>query len=64
MHGYCAPLLPTTWIATGGQVATARLLVLDAEATWLGVAAIVDALTNAEARRRLCVRTLLHIRDL
>jgi adenine phosphoribosyltransferase len=57
-------LLIDDWIATGGQALGARQLVRDAQATWLGVATVVDALTSHEIRRRLRVKALLHIRDL
>ena len=57
-------LLVDDWIETGGQAMGARLLVEDAGATWLGVATVVDALRGNEVRRRLNVRSLLHVRDL
>jgi adenine phosphoribosyltransferase len=57
-------LLVDDWIATGGQALGAQLLVRDAGATWLGVATVVDAVRGNEVRRRLNVRSLLHVRDL
>ncbi|ONI90126.1 adenine phosphoribosyltransferase [Actinosynnema sp. ALI-1.44] len=57
-------LVVDDWIATGGQASGVQLLVRDAEATWLGVATVVDALRSNETRRRLTVRSLLHMRDL
>ncbi|WP_410609437.1 phosphoribosyltransferase family protein [Amycolatopsis sp. lyj-109] len=52
------------WIETGGQADGAQLLTRDAEATWLGAATVVDALSSGRVRRRLNVRSLLHIREL
>ncbi|MFD5089462.1 phosphoribosyltransferase family protein [Amycolatopsis thailandensis] len=52
------------WIETGSQAHCAHLLTQDAEATWLGAATVVDALTNNQIRRRLNVRSLVHIREL
>ncbi|WP_244210840.1 phosphoribosyltransferase family protein [Amycolatopsis kentuckyensis] len=52
------------WIETGGQAHGAHLLTQDAEATWLGVATVVDALRRNQVRRQLNVRSLLHIREL
>ncbi|WP_091383561.1 phosphoribosyltransferase family protein [Actinokineospora alba] len=57
-------LLVDDWIDTGGQAMGARQLVLDVEATWVGVAVIVDALEGNEVRRRLGVRSLLRDRQL
>jgi adenine phosphoribosyltransferase len=52
------------WIDTGGQAVGTHAVVADAEATWLGAATIVDGLRGNEVRRRLNVRSLLHVRDL
>ncbi|HET6706447.1 phosphoribosyltransferase family protein [Amycolatopsis sp.] len=52
------------WIETGGQAHSAHLLTQDAEATWLGAAVVVDALSSSRVRRDLDVRSLLHIREL
>jgi adenine phosphoribosyltransferase len=52
------------WIETGGQAHGARLLVEDAEATWIGAATVVDALSGNQVRRHLNVRSLLHVREL
>ena len=52
------------WIETGGQAHGAHLLTQDAEATWLGAATVVDALGSSQVRRRLNVRSLLHVREL
>jgi adenine phosphoribosyltransferase len=56
-------LLVDDWIETGGQAAGARALVDDAEASWVGVAVIVDALPSAR-RRALGVRALLRVGQL
>lgn len=52
------------WIDTGSQAATVRAMVAEAGADWLGLACIVDGLTDARLRRDLRVRSLLHQRDL
>ncbi len=52
------------WMETGGQAAGAHLLVEDAGATWIGAATVVDGLRSNQVRRRLNVRSLLHVRDL
>ncbi|GEA87386.1 hypothetical protein [Cellulomonas cellasea] len=57
-------LLVDDWVATGGQALGARALVEQADATWLGLAVLVDGLTEPAVRRRLGVRSLLHIREL
>ena len=59
-----AVLVVDDWIVTGGQALGAQRLVQDAESAWLGVATVVDALERNEVRRRLNVRSLVHIRDL
>lgn len=57
-------LLVDDWIETGGQASAARSLVAEAGATWLGTAVIVDGLRSNEPRRRLGVRSLVHVREL
>jgi len=52
------------WIASGGQAVAARGLVDDSGAIWLGAAVLVDGLTDARLRRDLCVRSILHHRDM
>lgn len=52
------------WIATGGQALTAKALVGDAGATWVGSSVIVDGLETPNLRRELNLRALLHLRDL
>jgi adenine phosphoribosyltransferase len=52
------------WASTGGQAKACQQLVIDAQATWLGAAVVVDALENAADRRTLNLRSLLHIREL
>jgi adenine phosphoribosyltransferase len=64
LDGSDTVLLVDDWIDTGGQAMGTQLLVQDAGATWLGVATVVDALRTNEVRRRLNVRSLLHVRDL
>lgn len=57
-------VLVDDWIETGGQAIAAQLLAFDREATWLGVATVVDGLSVHQVRRRLNVRSLVHQRDL
>jgi adenine phosphoribosyltransferase len=57
-------LVTDDWIATGSQVAAVKRMVDSVDATWLGVACIVDALTDPRLRRDLTVRSLIHMRDL
>lgn len=57
-------LMVDDWVDTGAAAVTVRALVEDAGAHWLGVAAIVDGLTDAALRRRLGVRSLVRARDL
>lgn len=52
------------WVETGGQGLTVQALVADAGAEWLGVAALVDATQGSALRRRLGLRSLLHVREL
>ncbi|MEV5717091.1 hypothetical protein AB0L41_24645 [Amycolatopsis mediterranei] len=52
------------WMETGGQADGAHLLVEDAGATWIGAATVLDGLRGNQVRRRLDVRSLLHVREL
>lgn len=52
------------WVATGAQVEAAHALVELSGASWLGAAVIVDAAERAQVRRKVNVRSLLHIREL
>src|SRR5205823_14277935 len=54
-------LLVDDWIETGPQAGGVRRIVADAEADWVGVAVIVDALT-AGRRQNLNVKSLLRVR--
>ncbi len=56
-------VLVDDWIETGAQASAVRKLVADAEATWVGAAVIVDALTSA-LRHQLGVRSLLRVHEL
>lgn len=47
-----------------GKLFGAYQLTRQAQANWLGVTTVVDALRSNEVRRRLNVRSLLHVRDL
>lgn len=57
-------LVVDDWIDTGGQALGVHQLVRQARAGWLGVATVVDALRGNDVRRRLNVRSLLHMREL
>lgn len=52
------------WVETGGQMLASRRLVEEAGARWIGLAVVVDGLTQPQVRRDLDVRSLLHFRDL
>jgi adenine phosphoribosyltransferase len=52
------------WIVTGGQGLGTQQLVEATKATWLGMAVVVDALTDNRTRRRLGVRSLVNERQL
>ncbi|SFJ63479.1 phosphoribosyltransferase family protein [Cellulomonas sp. KH9] len=52
------------WVATGAQVEAAHALVELSGATWLGAAVLVDGAERAHVRRKVNLRSLLHIRDL
>jgi adenine phosphoribosyltransferase len=56
-------LMIDDWIETGAQATAVGRLVDDAGASWVGVAAVVDA-TTAAVRRDLAVRSLLSVREL
>jgi adenine phosphoribosyltransferase len=64
VHSSDRVLVTDDWIETGSQAQAAKRLVEAVDATWLGIACIVDALTDARLRRDLGVRSLLHVRDL
>ncbi|TCC56003.1 hypothetical protein E0H73_34910 [Kribbella pittospori] len=57
-------LLVDDWADTGATAVTARQLVEDSGAQWIGAACIVDALTDARLRHDLPLRALLNIRTL
>ncbi|MCM0639394.1 phosphoribosyltransferase family protein [Cellulomonas wangsupingiae] len=57
-------LLVDDWVATGGQALGARSLVERADASWVGLAVLVDALTEPATRRDLRVRSLVNVREL
>ncbi|TCC12442.1 hypothetical protein E0H45_09215 [Kribbella soli] len=57
-------LMVDDWIDTGATARTARALVEDCDAHWLGAACIVDGLTDPRLRHDLPVRALLDIRQL
>ncbi len=52
------------WVATGSQMAACHGLVEDGGGTWVGAALVVDALEEPSTRRRLNVRSILHVREL
>ena len=57
-------LLVDDWADTGATAVTARQLVEDSGAQWIGAACIVDALTDARLRHDLPLRALLNVRTL
>ena len=57
-------LVTDDWIETGSQVRAIKEMVDTVKASWLGVACVVDGLTDPRLRRDLNVRSLLHVRDL
>ena len=57
-------LVVDDWVATGSQARTVKQLVDSVNAGWIGVACIVDAMTDPRLRRDLEVRSLLHVRDI
>ncbi|WP_330473182.1 phosphoribosyltransferase family protein [Terrabacter sp. C0L_2] len=52
------------WVDTGGQMIACHQLTVQAGASWLGAAVIVDGLEDSAHRRKYDVRSLLHLRDL
>jgi len=52
------------WIATGAQAEASWRLVEMSGAAWIGAAVVVDGLEDSAIRRRLDVRSIVHIRDL
>jgi adenine phosphoribosyltransferase len=57
-------LMVDDWIDTGATARTARTLVADCGAHWIGAACIVDGLTDPRLRHDLPVRSLLNVRQL
>jgi adenine phosphoribosyltransferase len=57
-------LMVDDWADTGATARTVRRLVDDCGAGWIGVALVVDALTEPQLRRGLPVRGLLDVRTL
>ena len=57
-------LLVDDWIDTGGQALGTRALVTEVGASWIGVAVVVDALSDHAIRRDLSVKCLVHMREL
>jgi len=52
------------WAASGGQAVACKQLTLDAGASWIGAAVIVDGLESSATRRELNLRALIHRRKL
>jgi adenine phosphoribosyltransferase len=57
-------LLVDDWAQTGATARTARALVEDCGARWIGAACIVDGLTDPRLRHDLPLRALLDVRQL
>ncbi|MGW7685006.1 phosphoribosyltransferase family protein [Kribbella sp. NPDC054772] len=57
-------LMVDDWADTGMTARTARLLVEDCGAHWIGAACIVDGLTDPRLRHDLPLRALLDVRQL
>jgi adenine phosphoribosyltransferase len=57
-------LVTDDWVATGSQARTIKQIVDSLNVGWIGVACIVDAMTDPRLRRDLAVRSLLHVRDI
>lgn len=57
-------LMVDDWIDTGATARTARALVEDCGARWIGAACIVDGLTDPRLRHDLPVRCLIDVRRL
>lgn len=52
------------WIATGAQALASKRLVEMSGADWVGASVVVDGLEESAVRRRLDLKSLVHIRDL
>ena len=52
------------WVQTGGQMLAAQDLVAHCGATWLGLATVVDGLSDGRVRRELRGRAILNVREL
>lgn len=57
-------LMVDDWADTGATARTARALVEDCGAGWIGAACIVDGLTDPRLRHDLPLRSLLDVRQL
>lgn len=57
-------LMVDDWADTGATARTARALVEDCGAQWIGAACIVDGLTDPRLRHDLPLRALLDVRQL
>lgn len=57
-------LMVDDWVDTGATALTARALVAECGARWIGAACIVDGLTEPRLRHELPVRALLDVRRL
>ncbi|WP_427896610.1 phosphoribosyltransferase family protein [Kribbella sp. GL6] len=57
-------LMVDDWVETGATARVARGLVEDCGARWVGVACVVDGLTEPRLRHELPVRALLDVRQL
>jgi adenine phosphoribosyltransferase len=57
-------LVTDDWIETGSQARTIRQLVESVNVGWVGVACVVDGMTDPRLRRNLEVRSLLRVREI
>jgi adenine phosphoribosyltransferase len=57
-------LVADDWIETGSQASAIRQIVEGMNVGWIGVACIVDGMTDPRLRRDLGVRSLLRVRDI
>jgi adenine phosphoribosyltransferase len=57
-------LVVDDWIETGSQARTIRQIVESMNVGWIGVACVVDAMTDPRLRRELRVRSLVRMRDI
>jgi adenine phosphoribosyltransferase len=57
-------LMVDDWVDTGATALTARALVEESGARWIGAACIVDGLSEPRLRHELPVRALLDVRRL